>query len=97
MAKNVDRRIVEMQFENKQFEKNIAKSTKSVEELKEAMDFEETSKGLENFSKAARFLDFSGLENNIQKLTDKFTGLGNVGEYVLSRIRNSLESAAREI
>ena len=46
MAGNVDRRIIQMQFENRQFEKNIAKSTKSVEDLKKAMDFEETAKGL---------------------------------------------------
>jgi hypothetical protein len=97
MAGNVDKRIIQMQFENREFEKNIAKSTKSVEELKEAMDFEETSKGLKDFARSADLLDFSGLENNIQKLTDKFTGLGNIGEYVLSRIRSSLEGAAREI
>lgn len=94
---NTDTRIVKLEFENRQFERNIAKSTKSVEELKEAMDFEETSKGLDNFAKSIGQLDFSRFEANLQKLTDKFTGLGNIGEYVLSRIRNTLESAARDI
>lgn len=92
-----DTRILQLQFENRQFERNIAQSKKSIDELKEAMDFEETSKGLEKFSRSASALNFSGIENNLQKLADKFTGLGNVGEYVISRIRASIEGAARSM
>lgn len=89
-----DNRIIQMQFENREFEKNIAKSQKSVEDLKKAMDFDETSEGLKKFSRGMRALDFSALGSNIQRLTDKFTGLGNAGEYVLSRLRASIEGAA---
>ena len=94
---NTDTRIVKLQFENREFERRIAKSTKSVEELKETMDFEETSKGLDKFAKFFNAIDFSRFESNLQRLADKFTGLGDIGEYVLSRIRNALESAAREV
>ena len=89
-----DTRIIQMQFDNKQFEKNIAKSQKSIEDLKEAMDFEETSNGLQKFTKGLAALSFETLQSNIQRLTDKFTGLGDAGEYVLSRIRYAIESAA---
>ena len=89
-----DNRIIQMQFENREFEKNIAKSQKSVEDLKKAMDFDETSEGLKKFSRGMHALDFSTLGSNIQRLTDKFTGLGNIGEYVLSRLRASIEGAA---
>lgn len=94
MAGNVDQRIIQMQFDNREFEKNIAKSTKSIEELKEAMDFDETSKGLEKFADSTRSLSFDSLANNVEKLMNKFTGLGTVSEYVLSRIRNMAENAA---
>lgn len=100
MPANVDRRIIQMQFENKQFEKNIAKSTKSVEDLKQAMDFEETSKGLKKFADSTKNLTLAGFEklsDNIQKLTDKFTGLGTLSELVLSQIRRGIESVARDI
>ena len=93
----MDRRIIQMQFDNKQFERNIAKSQKSVEDLKKAMNFDETSAGLKRFSQGLGALNFEGLASNIQKLTDKFTGLGDVGEYVMSRIRSSLEGAARSM
>ena len=97
MAGQVDKRIIQMQFENKQFEKNIAKSQKSVEDLKQAMNFEQTSKGLNKFADGLKNLDLSGLTNNIQKLADKFTGLGTVSELVISQVRRKIEEAARSV
>lgn len=94
MAGNVDTRIIQIQFENREFEKNIAKSQKSIEDLKEAMDFEETSRGLEKFADSTKVLGFDSLAANVEKLMNKFTGLGTVSEYVLSRIRNMAENAA---
>ena len=97
MADVKDRRIVEMQFENKQFEKNIAKSTKSVEDLKKAMNFDQVSNGLKKFSDGLKNIDLSGLTNNIQKLADKFTGLGTISELVISQVRRKIEEAARAV
>ena len=97
MAGNVDQRVVQLSFENHQFEKNIAESKKSLEDFKQAMNFEDTSRDLENFAKATNHLSFDGLVNNIQKLTDRFTGLGDVGDYVLRRIRAGIEGAAMQM
>ena len=95
MANNsTDTRIVQMQFDNKEFERNIAQSEKSLDKFKEALDFAECEKSLEDFQDATRKLTFEQMAENLQKLTDKFTGLGNIGEYVLSNIRHGLESAA---
>jgi len=94
MASNTDTRIVQMQFDNKDFEKNIATSEKSLEKFKEALDFEQCEKSLEDFEDATRKLTFDQMASNIQKLADKFTGLGTVSEYVLSQVRHGLESAA---
>ena len=92
-----DNRVIEMQFENRKFEKNIAKSQKSVEDLKKAMNFDETSKGMSKFAEGLASLDFSRLEDNIQKLTDKFTGLGTISELVVSQLRHRIEQAAAQI
>lgn len=97
MADNMDTRIIQMKFENREFERNIAQSTKSVEELKEAMDFEETSRGLEKFAEGTKVLGFDALANNVEKLMNKFTGLGTVSEYVLSRLRSYVEGAAQSV
>lgn len=97
MAGSTDQRIVQLRFDNRQFERNIAKSKKSMEELKQAMNFNETSKGMEKFSQGLGGLSFSKLENNIQKLTDKFTGLGTASELVLSQIRRKIEETAAKV
>ena len=39
MASNVDNRVVQMQFENSQLERNIAKSEKSLQDFKQALRF----------------------------------------------------------
>lgn len=97
MPADQETRIVEMRFNNRDFERNIAKSKKSLEDFKKELKFEETSKGLREFTSNMNSIDFHGLSSNIQRLTDKFTGLGNAGEWVLSRIRNSLEGAALQL
>ena len=97
MPGETDTRIVEMHFENRQFERNIAKSQKSLEDFKKELDFEQTSKGLRHFASGIQALDFQQFSSNIQRLTDKFTGLGDAGEYVLSSIRHSLESTAMQM
>ena len=93
MPADQETRIVEMRFDNRDFERNIKKSSKSLEDFKKELKFEETSKGLREFTSSMNTIDFHGLTSNIQRLTDKFTGLGDAGEWVLSRIRHGIESA----
>lgn len=37
MSNNVDKRVVEMQFDNKQFEDGVQESVKSLDELKKGL------------------------------------------------------------
>lgn len=53
MSNNVDKRVVEMQFDNKQFESGIQESVKSLGDLKKGLDLEKSAKGLEAIDKAA--------------------------------------------
>ena len=92
-----DTRIVQMQFDNKSFERDIKTSEKSLDRFKEKLDFSKCEKSLDEFSKATKGLTFENLVNNIQKLTDKFTGLGTVSELVLSQIRRGIETTARKV
>lgn len=94
MPSGIDTRIVQMQFDNRKFEKNIRTSEKSLDRFKKLLNFDSCEKSLDKFGKAAENLTFSKMEDNLQRLTDKFTGLGTVSEYVLSQVRHGLESAA---
>lgn len=89
-----DTRIVQMQFDNRDFERDIAKSEKSLTKFKKLLNFEDCEESLEEFSKATKHMTFDSMAENLQRLTDKFTGLGTVSEYIISRIRHGLENAA---
>lgn len=91
-----DTRVVQMQFDNKNFEKNISTSQKSLDRFKSSLNFDAATKGLKNFAQQVNSITFNTLANNIQKLTDKFTGFGNAAEFVISRIRAKLEGLATQ-
>lgn len=92
-----DTRIVQMQFDNRDFEKNIAVSQESLERFKDELDFDEQENNLRDFGDAVKNFNFNTLQDNIQRLTDKFTGLGTISELVLSQIRRGIESAAAKM
>ena len=93
----VDTRIVQMQFDNKDFERNIKTSEKSLDKFKKYLDFDKCEKGLDGLSRSLQNVDFGKLFDNVEKLTNKFTGLGTVTELILSQIRRGIESVAQSI
>lgn len=97
MPNGIDNRIVQMQFDNRQFERNIKTSGKSLEKFKELLNFDSCEKSLNKFGKATEQLTFEKMSDNLQKLTNKFTGLGTASELVLSQIRRGIERTAASV
>ena len=75
MPNGTDTRIVQMQFDNRQFEKNIRTSEKSLERFKKYLDFDACERSLSKFGKAAEQLTFDKMADNLQKLTDKYINM----------------------
>ena len=86
----VDERIVEMQFNNRQFEKGVAESTKSLEALKKSLDFSSTSKSLSALESSAKGLRFSDLSDALSIVADRFSFIGIVGDQVIRQLTNRL-------
>lgn len=97
MPNGIDTRIVQMQFDNRQFERNIKTSGKSLEKFKSLLDFDSCEKSLNKFGKATEQLTFEKMSDNLQKLANKFTGLGTASELVLSQIRRGIERTAASV
>ena len=53
MSTTIDERVVEMRFDNKQFEQNIQTSLSSLDKLKKSLNLEGAAKGLETVNDAA--------------------------------------------
>lgn len=75
MSKTVDSRIVEMQFDNKDFEKNVGTSLNTLDNLNRQLKDLEGAKGLEELGKAAKNLDMSSVDDEVRKTGKSFSAL----------------------
>lgn len=97
MSKKVDERVVEMRFENGQFEKGVAQSTESLNKLKKSLNFEGAAKGLENVNSAAK--NTSGIESlaaSLEKVEHRFSTMGIVGMRVIENLTDSAMRFAKK-
>ena len=86
MSKTVDKRVVQMEFDNKQFENNIGQSMSSLNNLNKQLKDLEGVKGLEELSKATDKLNFKNAEESVDGLGKKFSALEEIAIGSLRRI-----------
>ena len=60
MSTTVDSRVVEMRFDNKQFESNVQTSMSTIDKLKQKLNLSGAAKGLDNLDKASKNVDMNG-------------------------------------
>lgn len=97
MGKQIDERVVEMRFENGQFESNVKQSMSTIERLKSALKFNDQSKGLENVAAATKKVDMNQLAGSVDKVKVSFSALQVVAATALSRITNSALTAGKNL
>lgn len=94
MSKTVDERVVEMRFDNKQFEANVATSMSTLDKLKSSLKLGDASKGLENINKATKDISFDSIASGVEALQKRFSTLGIVGMRVIENITDSMMNLA---
>ena len=97
MSTTVDSRVVEMRFDNKQFESNVQTSMSTLDKLKQKLNLNGAAKGLDSLDKAAKKVDFSGMGKGIETVNAKFSAMQVVGMTALSNITNSAIRAGERI
>ena len=97
MSTTIDERVVEMRFDNKQFESNVATSMSTLEKLKKSLNLTGASKGLEDVGTATKRVDMSGLGGAVDSVKAKFSALQVVGVTALANITNSAVNAGKSI
>lgn len=97
MSTTVDQRIVEMQFDNKQFERNVSTTMSTLDKLNKSLDFTGASKGLDNLNDSAKRVDMSGIGNAVQTVQAKFSALEVMAVTALANITNSAIQAGSRI
>jgi len=89
MTRSIDERIVQMRFDNQQFERNISTSTKSLDRLKSSLNLQNAAKGFNQFEKSAGRFSLDSVIHAIGSATSKFNALGVVGFTVIENLTNS--------
>lgn len=97
MSTTLDQRVVSLQFDNKQFERNTATTMSTLDKLKEKLTFNKASKGLEDVGHAAKNVNLNGLGSGIEAVSAKFSALQVMGVTALANITNSAVNAGKRI
>lgn len=87
MSSSIDQRIVEMQFDNKEFESGIQTSLKSIRNLENGLQLKDGAKGFENIGRAANNVSFDTLGSGVVAIQQKFTGNGSCSNHGSSEHR----------
>ena len=97
MSKKVDERVVEMRFDNAQFESATKQTMSTLDRLKAALKFPSSSKSLDSISAAAKKVDFSGMSKGIETVNAKFSAMQVVGMTALSNITSAAMRAGTNL
>lgn len=89
MSSTVDNRVVEMGFNNAQFEKGVKQSSESLENLKKSLDLSEGARNLNNLNAAGKNVDISHIAEGVDKVKGRFSALGVIGMTVLMNLTNA--------
>lgn len=97
MSRTIDERVVEMRFDNKQFEQNVQTSISSIEKLEKNLNLKGASKGLEDVNVAAKNCNMTPLSNAVETVKMRFSALEVMAMTALSNITNSALNAGKNI
>lgn len=86
---SVDNRIVNMQFNNKNFESNVKDTMKSLQSLEKSLKLQDGTKGLEDVEKASRSFSMDSVASAVESIADRFSTLGIIGMTALQSLTNS--------
>lgn len=86
MSTSIDNRIVEMQFDNSQFEKGIGKSIKSLEKLKKGLKMDEAAQSLSKLQKIGDSFSLAKIADGIDNLTYRFSWMGRTVSGILDNL-----------
>ena len=86
MGRTIDERVVEMRFDNQNFEKNIKTSMSSLDKLKEKLNFKGASDSFEKLGKAAGNVDMSPLGRSVDGIMKRFSMLETIAVGGMMRI-----------
>lgn len=97
MSREVDQRVVEMRFDNAEFEKNTKQSIRTIDRLMEKLQFKDAEKGFEKLDAAAKDVDFDTMARSLDTLEGKFSAFNIMATTALVNITNKMVDAGEKM
>lgn len=97
MSRQIDERVVSMEFDNARFEKNVAVSMGTIDRLKKALNFKGVSSGLDNMSSSIKKVDFSSINSGANSVRATFSALDVIAVTALGNITNAAVNTGRAL
>ena len=97
MSKSVEERVVEMRFDNQQFEKGVRTTMGTLDKFKQSLKLDGATKGLEEVNKAAKEINMSGLTSAVETVKNKFSALEVIAITALANITNSVVNVGKRL
>ncbi len=93
---SVDDRVVSMKFDNAAFERKLGDTLKSLDKLKQSLDFANSTRGMNELSNASKNFSMAGVASAVEGISGKFLALTTIGVTALATITSkAIESGAR--
>lgn len=93
MSRTIDSRVVEMKFDNTDFEKNVRTSMSTLDRLKQALNFDGATNGLDSIKNSIGDVDFTGMETEVNSVSASFSALQIAALTALTNITNKAVDA----
>lgn len=90
MSRTIDERVVEMRFDNKQFESATSQTLGTIQKLKEALNFSSSANNLKDLNKSVNDIKLDGIAAGVEALEKRFSVLGIVGMRVIQNLTDSV-------
>lgn len=97
MSTTIDNKVVQMEFDNSRFERNVQTSLSTLEKLKQSLNLTGAAKGFENIDSAAKKVNFGTLSSGVEAVQAKFSALQVMSVTALANITNSAVNAGKRI
>ena len=87
---SIDKRVVEMKFDNNQFENGVKTTMSTLDKLKQGLSFGKSAESLKGLSGLMSKMGLGGVAAGVESISSKFSALGAVAFSVIQNITNRL-------
>ena len=94
MSKEIEQRVVQMKFDNAQFEAGTKQTLSTLDKLKQKLKFDDVEDGFSKIANSAKKVDMTSVGNSVETTRLKFSALEVVAVGALTKIGASLADLA---